>query len=193
MNTITLSSEPFLEPYLRRIRISKVIPLLRHKQNNVLLDIGCGYDAKFLLKAVKFVKSCTGIDPKAPILDNDKITTLRIMLNNTLPFPDNSFDIVTMLAVLEHLSNPYEILNEIFRILKPNGIFTGTVPSTFSKPILEFLSFRLKILNPNEILDHKIYYNKKNLTSLLSYSGFSDIKHHYFQLMMNNFFYCTRN
>lgn len=38
-----------------------------------------------------------------------------------LPFEDESFEVVTMLAVLEHLNHPLAIIKEIRRVLTPNG------------------------------------------------------------------------
>ena len=46
-----------------------------------------------------------------------------------LPFDDESFEVVTMLAVLEHLHHPHAMLQEIARVLKPSGALVLTVPS----------------------------------------------------------------
>jgi ubiquinone/menaquinone biosynthesis C-methylase UbiE len=40
----------------------------------------------------------------------------------SLPFKSNSFDLITVLQVLHHVKFPISLLNEIKRILKPNGI-----------------------------------------------------------------------
>ena len=61
-------------------------------------------------------------------------------LEHKLPFENESFDIVTMLAVLEHLSYPEDILKEINRILRKDGRLVLTVPSKIAKPILEFMA-----------------------------------------------------
>ena len=105
-----------------------------------------------------------------------------------LPFPNESFEIITMLAVLEHLNYPLAMLQEIARVLKPNGILLLTVPSHLAKPVLEFLAFRLKIVSEAEIADHKRYYNKRDLRELVaSVPELTLTKHTYFQLGMNNF------
>ena len=44
------------------------------------------------------------------------------------PFSDNFADEIHMYHVLEHLDNPLEKINEVFRILKPGGIFYLRVP-----------------------------------------------------------------
>ena len=105
-----------------------------------------------------------------------------------LPFPDESFEVVTMLAVLEHLHHPHAMLQEIARVLKPSGALVLTVPSHAAKPVLEFLAFRLKIVSEAEIADHKRYYNKRDLRELVALvPELTLTKHTYFQLGMNNF------
>ena len=47
-----------------------------------------------------------------------------------LPFPDNSIDGIINITVLEHISNPNTAVNEIYRVLKPNGLVFSVVPFT---------------------------------------------------------------
>ena len=118
-----------------------------------------------------------------------KLRTISATLEKELPFDNNSFDVVTMIAVLEHLEHPIEIMNEISRVLKPNGALIITVPSVWSQPVLEFLSFGLGIVSRDEIADHKLYHNRLSLEFLARKSGLKINEHKYFQLWMNNF--CT--
>ncbi|MCL2281916.1 MAG: hypothetical protein FWC26_01190 [Fibromonadales bacterium] len=39
--------EPFLEPILRKMRIARVLPVLRQFPECKLLDVGCGWEARF--------------------------------------------------------------------------------------------------------------------------------------------------
>jgi len=110
------------------------------------------------------------------------------LYSNKLPFNENSFDFVIMLAVLEHLDHPAEIVREIERVLKPKGKLILTVPSRYSKPVLEFLAYKLKIVNEEEINNHKKYYNYKDLEKLFEETDKLKIQEHkYFQFYMNNF------
>jgi ubiquinone/menaquinone biosynthesis C-methylase UbiE len=180
--------EQLLEPLLRKMRIRRVLPALKQYPACRLLDVGCGWEARFLREVEPYIGSGIGIDRKAPAINNGKIHTRQAAITDTLPFPDASFDVVTMLAVLEHLEDAQKITGEIFRVLHPGGSFVGTVPGKRAKPVLEFLSYRLGIVNPEEIRDHKRYYDRNSLYALLSGQGFRQIRHVSFQWGLNNFF-----
>jgi len=139
--------EPCLEPFLRTLRIRRVLPCIRRHANCRLLDIGCGWEARFLRAVEPYIASGTGVDFKAPEVNTEKLRTVRLTLADRLPLADSSFDVVTMLAVLEHLAQPDAILREIYRVLAPGGELVLTVPSKAAKPVLEFLAFRLGISN----------------------------------------------
>ncbi len=180
--------EPFLEPVLRRMRIGRVIDEIRQVPGCTLLDVGCGYNHKFLSTVEPYITHGSGIDFKVPGVTEGKIKTIQARLDDTLPFADDSFDIVTMLAVLEHLDKPGEICEEIVRVLKAGGKLVLTVPGKRAKPVLEFLSYRLGIVNRAEIEDHKKYYDLDELQELSAGVATLEIeKHAPFQFGMNNF------
>ena len=45
-----------------------------------------------------------------------------------LPFLNNSVDVVWLCAVLEHIQNPFQVMDEVYRVLKPGGIVLISVP-----------------------------------------------------------------
>jgi 2-polyprenyl-3-methyl-5-hydroxy-6-metoxy-1,4-benzoquinol methylase len=184
--------EAVLEPLLRRMRIAQVLPVVRRHPECRLLDIGCGWEARFLRAVEPYVASGVGIDFKAPPLATAKLTTITATLSDRLPFADASFDVVTLLAVLEHLAEPRRMVEEIARVLRPGGQVVLTVPSHAAKPVLEFLAYRVHVVSEAEIRDHKRYYAAADLRTLLEGTGLAIERHRYFQLGMNNFLIATR-
>jgi 2-polyprenyl-3-methyl-5-hydroxy-6-metoxy-1,4-benzoquinol methylase len=186
--------EPVLEPLLRRLRINRVLPHLKQYPNCKLLDIGCGWGARLLLALEPMISSGVGVDQKAPTLKTEKLQTFSASLNHKLPFVDCSFDLITMLAVMEHLDDERPVIEECIRLLRPGGGLLITVPSWRAKPVLEFLSYRLNLVNPSEIRDHKRYYNRTDLYDLfgLFTQNLEIISHVYFQLGLNNCIFLRR-
>ena len=180
--------EPFLEPVLRKFRIKKVIDEIIKVPECKLLDVGCGFNHKFLSTVEPYIAHGTGVDFKVPEKISPKIKTICVLLDETLPFANNSFDVVTMLAVLEHLDRPLDLCLDICRVLKPGGRLIVTVPGKKAKPVLEFLAYKVGIVNKKEIEDHKMYYDLAELQNLVKFiEQFKIVKHMHFQLGMNNF------
>ena len=178
--------EAILEPLLRRMRLRRVFSHI--PKDSKLLDVGCGHSASFLRVISPHIAEGYGLDFKVKDCSFDNIKTIQQKLETELPFPNNSFDVVTMLAVLEHIEQDQAILQEIHRVLVPGGKLVLTVPSVWAQPVLEFLSYKLKIVSEAEIRDHKRYYTREKLKRhLINQAGFDGFYHRYFQLWMNNF------
>jgi SAM-dependent methyltransferase len=183
---LLMSPEPWLEPILRHLRLHRILRCI--PKNAILLDIGCGPEFVLLKALSPQLKQGFGLDFKVDPQHWHNLTIQQLVLDTQLPFADNSLDCVTMLAVLEHIEQEQAIAQEIHRVLKPGGELILTVPSIWAKPVLEFLAFQLKWVNPLEILDHKRYYTRPHLQQLLVEKvGFTTFTHRYFQLFMNNF------
>lgn len=181
----------FLEPILRWMRIRKIRRFI--KKSFEILDIGCGAKGAFLKSLSSHIKKGVGIDKDALNSTEGNISLYAGDVDGQkLPFADNSFDCVTMMAVLEHLNSRQETLNEICRVLKPGGILLMTVPTWANKPVLEFLAYKLKIVSSEGVRDHKTYFWKKDLVPLLEKAGFKNIKHKYFQIIFNNFVHARK-
>ena len=179
--------EQILEPLLRRARLAQALPVVRRYPACVMLDIGCGWEARLLRAIEPYIARGYGIDRKAPPVKTDKLTVTRGELESRLPFDDESFDVVSMLAVLEHLNDPLSMLKEVKRVLRPAGALVMTVPSHTAKPVLEFLAFRVKLVSAAEIADHKRYFDRRDIADLSKEAGLTMVEHRYFQFGFNNF------
>lgn len=180
-------NEELLEPLLRRARVAQALPVIRKYPKCQFLDVGSGWEARLLEDVEPYISRGVGVDRKAPAVESDKLTTLRTDLEATLPFLSHAFDVVTMLAVLEHSHDPLRVLVEIRRVLRPHGTLILAVPSHAAKRVLEFLAYKLDLVNPEEIADYKRYYGKRDLRELSEEAGFQMRRYRYFQLGFNNF------
>ena len=102
-------------------------------KNKKVLDLG-GRDGtltKYFIK--KNNVTLADIDENALqyAKNNYHVETIKVDLNQSLPFQDNSFDVVVMAEVLEHLPYPNITLGEIKRVLKTNGKFIGNLPLAY--------------------------------------------------------------
>ncbi|GAG35560.1 unnamed protein product, partial [marine sediment metagenome] len=106
------------------------------QKNGRILDIGCGSYPLFLLNA-DFTEKY-GLDKVVETATEERAKQQGIVLishdienEEKLPFGDNFFDVVSMLAVFEHIEpgKLVKIHKEIYRILKPGGMYIMTTPA----------------------------------------------------------------
>lgn len=176
----------FLDKLFRQERLKKIkkhIP-----DGSVVCDLGCGRDAQFLKSISGFIKRGIGLDGSIEEYRDPKLELKNVKIEKNLPLESGSCDIVTMMAFLEHLTYPQEVLNECFRCLKPSGKLIITAPTPLAKPILEFLAFGLHLIDEKEIRDHKNYFWPESLKQMLLRAGFDQgkIKSSFFELFFNS-------
>lgn len=174
--------KPF-EILIRKFRERKVIKLI--PKNSKICDLGCG-QGKFLYTIHNKIKEGVGVDWNVKSHEENNLIFIKSNLEKKVRLESNKFDVVMVLAVLEHLNNPQNLLNDAFRILKKDGRIIITTPSKLSKPILEFLSFNLGLIGRKYIKEHKNYFSKEELVDILTSVGFTDIKVSSFEFGMNN-------
>lgn len=181
-----------LEGFLSRKRACRANDLIEKvDRGGTILDIGCGRYPQFLMNT-RFAHKY-GLDRINDSSTRALFTSLNINFVDAdihnlqaLPFSDNYFSVVTMLAVLEHINPkivPY-ILVEINRVLKPDGIYVFTTPTPVGDVTLKLLS-KLGIVSSIEIAEHKKSYTRIELCTLLNEAGFTKIKFGHFEFFMN--------
>jgi ubiquinone/menaquinone biosynthesis C-methylase UbiE len=138
-------------------RIEQVIaPGLRYSQDSyedalselinshtVWLDIGCGHHvlpewrANAERELVSRASYVAGIDlDSASIAKHRTITFTWVGSVDCLPFPDNSFNLITANMVVEHFAAPCRAFAEIRRTLAPGGVFLFHTPNVNVYPAL---------------------------------------------------------
>jgi 2-polyprenyl-3-methyl-5-hydroxy-6-metoxy-1,4-benzoquinol methylase len=180
--TSTLADKwTFFDKFIQSLRYRRVVHLI--PKGSVVLDCGCG-NGEFLRYAHKRIARGYGIDTvKGDFAGGETGTFMEGDLDQKIPAEDGSFDVVTGLAVLEHLNHPVVFIEEIFRILKTGGCCVLTTPSPRAKLVLELLAYKIRIISEKDIKDHKTYFNREELRRL--FGKFSNVKIYYFLFGFN--------
>jgi ubiquinone/menaquinone biosynthesis C-methylase UbiE len=95
-----------------------------------VLDLGCGRGGVVEL-LWRDVKLAAGLDPDSPSLAEHRVPGMPVVrgVGESLPFTDESFDLIVCLWVFEHLNDPAATLREARRILRPGGHFVFLTPN----------------------------------------------------------------
>lgn len=173
-----------IDRVLQRYRYSVVEPFVPDKSD--VLDIG-GFDGSFLLRLRDRINRGVCIDPYIEEKKDGKIEFIRAMVVDRLPFPNESFDIITMLAVYEHFQTSRELItSEIFRILKDHGLVLLTVPSSAVDHILKIL-IKMRLIDGMSIEEHS-NFNAADTVEIFTQCGFRLRRWSKFQFGLNNLF-----
>jgi SAM-dependent methyltransferase len=153
-----------------------------------VLDIGCG-SFPYFLSHTSFQEKFA-IDQLAPNPNIQNIAwhTLNLNAEPKLPFGDNYFSVITMLAVVEHL-NPVSLVAlfaEARRVLNPGGLLLITTPAAWSDGLLHLMA-RLKLVSAEEIQEHVYAYTLPLLGWYFGTAGFDmeKLRFGYFELGLN--------
>ena len=89
------------------------------------LGVGSAYCEEFL-PILPHVDHITSLDPSDDFaiedLHNVPVSHVRPAIDGKMPFPDNSFDVITCFGVLHHVANVTFVLGECHRVLKSGGV-----------------------------------------------------------------------
>lgn len=150
-----------------------------------LLDVG-GHDGSFLyyLKDKLILGIC--VDPLCASRTEGRFRFVQARAADRLPLPEASVDVVTLLAVLEHVQDKESLAAEIARVLRKGGRLVLTVPQPIVDDILKVL-IRLRLADGMAAEEHH-HFEPRQVERIFSRYGFSLIRHTRFQLGLNNLF-----
>lgn len=169
----TVQELPLLQRFSVRYGLRKRCHFIQtYKPHGRLLDIGCA-TGQFLAEmrrhpgwqvhgvepgkeAAEFAQHILGLD----VHQGDLISAA---------YPDAYFDAITMWDVLEHLHEPREVLLEIARILKPDGVLAFRTPSLDSWDARAFGPYWAGLDSPR----HLAIFSSETAAALLSGTGFT--------------------
>ncbi len=142
------------------------------QQDRRVLDVGCG--AGNMMHHLSHYGHVTGIDLYSKPLEVARQRGLDVQEGSAddLPFDDQTFDVVTLLDVVEHVPNEHGVFSECRRVLKPGGKLVVTVPAL------------MWLWSHNDVINaHQRRYTRAELNQKLTRHGLRVLAASY-----NNFF-----
>lgn len=135
------------------------------KSGQALLDIGCGR-GEFLRGFINCGARGFGVDRSDIAYKYCHQADLRIadLENDSLPYDDNTFDVVFSKSVIEHFYFPERLVKEMFRVLKPGGMVITLCPDW------EF-NYRIYF----EDYTHRTPFMKSSLRDIQLIHGFENV------------------
>ena len=150
-------------------------------QKGIMLDVGCGEGRHIfgIMQDYPLMK-CIGLDMDKESLEKAEegyeyfksISEAGAQFLKgsaySLPFPDESIDLIVCSEVLEHLHEYNDAVKEIHRVLKPGGKFYASVPASWPEKICWKLSKEYQ----NQPGGHLRIFSQSKLISEIKESGF---------------------
>ena len=138
--------------------------------NGKLLDVGCQF-GELLFLAKKLGYEADGLEINQGNVDYVRSQGFKVYptILEEANIPDNYYDVIVASQVLEHVPTPKQFLEEISRILRPNGILFIGVPCFESVIPLHLKRSEWYALLPEE---HIWQFGTESLTSLLKKTSF---------------------
>jgi SAM-dependent methyltransferase len=152
--------------YLERVRrceLDLVLPLLPSGARVLEIGAGAGWQASALAEQGYVVDA---VDTEGSLYEQERIWPVSIYDGHTLPFADESFDVVYSSSVLEHIPHVEEFQHEIQRVLKIDGMAIHILPSAswrFWTSVAYYVHFVRELRNSATSVRAKFYTFRTNL------------------------------
>ena len=140
------------------------------------LEVGCG-NGFFSGHLAALGCKVTGIDLSPSAIDlarrhNPGVSFVVHDLVQPLPFGESAMDLVWCSEVLEHLFSPLGVVSEIFRVLKPGGVFLCTVPYHGLVKNVGIALFAFE-RHYDPTYPHLRFFTRKSLSGIVEQAGLS--------------------
>lgn len=160
---------------VRIISLKKKLKLINSQslETKTLLDVGCG-TGDFLELAKQNNWNVFGIEPnlKARTIANKKTNNSVYKTEHLLELKSNSFDVITLWHVLEHLPNLNEHISIFKKLLKPNGTLIIAVPNYKSYDANYYKNFWAAFDVPR----HFWHFSQTSISKLISRENLKVVK-----------------
>ena len=150
--------------FVKKRAIKNKVKLINsyHKNKGALLDVGCG-TGDFLVEAQNQGWKATGYEPNESAKKLTKSKNVST-IDNLVSLSANSFDVITLWHVLEHVPNLEEYIKNLKKLLKPSGTLIVAVPNYKSYDAIYYKRHWAAYDVPR----HLWHFSKKSIKRLFS-------------------------
>lgn len=153
--------------------LHRALQLLNQKSSSLkLLDVGCSSGALLtIITEMGFIAS--GVEPALEAAQTAKKAGFDVYQGylTEANYPSETFDIITLFEIIEHITNPMDMLNECHRILKPGGILMLSTPNSASWTA-RFMKKDWEGFNLTKMGGHISIFSPKSIIHLANKTGF---------------------
>lgn len=176
-----------LTNYLIRARMGRIEPYVRGE----VLDLGCG-GAEVLECFGSRITSYCGIEHSPEAVErlrraHPSATFVARNLDEDELDLGRKFDVVLMVALIEHLFNQKHVMDQVAGVLKPGGTVVITTPTPFGNDVVHRLGAACGLFAKAAVDDHIVIYNRLRMRLLAKETGLRLTSYHTFQLGCNQF------
>ena len=114
--------------------VLSIISKVRNCQNLKILDIGSGKGGTSEVLSNDNILISFDMNKIRLLRQQNSFSNFNLLCgsSSSLPFKNNSFDLIILQDVLEHLDNREELINSIYNLLNDNGMIYLSTPNKFS-------------------------------------------------------------
>ena len=185
-------------PFLRNQRLRKAAAHI--SRGSIVLDIACGLgslaehlDSSCTYYGVDRIPFSDALKPKASckthFLECD--VSKETALEEITGWMESKPTVITMLAFLEHLPSPAEVVGRFMGLLNEGGHLLGTTPHPMGRTLHDVLA-KVRLCSPDGADEHEEFLNRNRLAAVARESGAEMVDYGRFLLGLNQYFKFSR-
>ncbi len=170
-----------LSPFLAQKRYSNISKFI--SKNDIVLDLGCGSGE--LKKHLKSKTQYYGLDSEKQ-WNGSPDHLFKVQVGGNLPkaIEKKKFNVVTALALIEHLKKPVTLFDDASKVLGKGGRFMLTTPHPLGRKAHD-LGASIGVFSNHARDEHETFLDRKGLENLANQAGFKLVAYKRFLFGMN--------
>ena len=172
-----------MQQHYNRVKIARIRRVASHlPQKPRMLELGCSSGGS-VIAWQRLDCECVGLEPSDVAIENSSILALKLGVTlqikqggaEQIPFENEEFDFVNAQSVVEHVQDIDRSIAEIYRVLRPGGVFWFNTASSMCPIQAEIRKFPLFGWYPDPIKQRIMMWAKFNRPELIGHTSYPAI------------------